>query len=86
MNYLNPKLRKYFNILISRDNWTHEEDLVLLGMVVKHGKRWSHISSLLEGRTENHVKNRLKHLVITRFKSLIHKIYKDEDDDDVEEI
>lgn len=47
-------------------------------MVVTHGKRWSHISTLLKGRTENHVKN--------RFKSLIHKIYKEEDDDDIEEI
>ncbi|KAM3146044.1 hypothetical protein pb186bvf_001701 [Paramecium bursaria] len=70
MNYLNPKLRK--------ENWTHEEDMQLLQMVVTHGKRWSHISTLLKGRTENHVKN--------RFKSLIHKIYKEEDDDDIEEI
>ncbi|CAK59986.1 unnamed protein product (macronuclear) [Paramecium tetraurelia] len=70
MNYLNPKLKK--------TNWSQQEDLQLLNMVVKNGKRWSLISSLLDGRTENQVKN--------RFKSLIQKIYKDEDDDDIEEL
>ncbi|CAD8203351.1 unnamed protein product [Paramecium pentaurelia] len=70
MNYLNPKLKK--------TNWNQQEDLQLLNMVVKNGKRWSLISSLLDGRTENQVKN--------RFKSLIQKIYKDEDDDDIEEL
>ncbi|CAD8092002.1 unnamed protein product [Paramecium primaurelia] len=70
MNYLNPKLKK--------TNWNQEEDIQLLNMVVKNGKRWSLISSLLDGRTENQVKN--------RFKSLIQKIYKDEDDDDIEEL
>ncbi|CAD8110790.1 unnamed protein product [Paramecium sonneborni] len=70
MNYLNPKLKK--------TNWSQQEDLQLLNMVVKNGKRWSLISSLLDGRTENQVKN--------RFKSLIQKIYKDEDNDDIEEL
>lgn len=55
-------------------------------MVVTHGKRWSHISTLLKGRTENHVKNRYFSINYIRFKSLIHKIYKEEDDDDIEEI
>ncbi|CAD8210496.1 unnamed protein product [Paramecium pentaurelia] len=70
MNYLNPKLKK--------TNWSQQEDLQLLNTVVKNGKRWSLISTLLEGRTENQVKN--------RFKSLIQKIYKDEEDDDIEEL
>ncbi|CAD8105710.1 unnamed protein product [Paramecium sonneborni] len=70
MNYLNPKLKK--------TNWSQQEDLQLLNMVVQNGKRWSLISSLLDGRTENQVKN--------RFKSLIQKIYKDEDVDDIEEL
>ncbi|CAD8173512.1 unnamed protein product [Paramecium octaurelia] len=70
MNYLNPKLKK--------TNWSQQEDLQLLNTVVKNGKRWSLISTLLEGRTENQVKN--------RFKSLIQKIHKDEEEDDIEEL
>ncbi|CAD8143007.1 unnamed protein product [Paramecium octaurelia] len=70
MNYLNPKLNK--------SSWTDQEDNQLLQLVVNSGKRWSLISSLLQGRTENQVKN--------RYKSLIHKIFKEEDDDDIEEI
>ncbi|CAD8076828.1 unnamed protein product [Paramecium sonneborni] len=70
MNYLNPKLNK--------SSWTDQEDNQLLQLVVNNGKRWSMISTLLEGRTENQVKN--------RFKSLIHKIFKEEDDDDIEEL
>ncbi|CAD8138820.1 unnamed protein product [Paramecium pentaurelia] len=70
MNYLNPKLNK--------SSWTDQEDNQLLQLVVNNGKRWSMISTLLQGRTENQVKN--------RFKSLIHKIYKEEDDDDIEEL
>ncbi|CAK60434.1 unnamed protein product (macronuclear) [Paramecium tetraurelia] len=70
MNYLNPKLNK--------SSWTDQEDHQLLQLVVNNGKRWSLISSLLQGRTENQVKN--------RYKSLIHKIFKEEDDDEIEEI
>ncbi|CAD8132334.1 unnamed protein product [Paramecium pentaurelia] len=70
MNYLNPKLNK--------SSWTDQEDNQLLQIVVNSGKRWSLISTLLQGRTENQVKN--------RFKSLIHKIYREEDDDEIEEL
>ncbi|CAD8197762.1 unnamed protein product [Paramecium pentaurelia] len=70
MNYLNPKLNKA--------NWTQKEDIQLLTNIVNHGKRWSQLSTLLQGRTENQVKN--------RFKSLMQKIYKDEDDEELDEI
>ncbi|CAD8198627.1 unnamed protein product [Paramecium octaurelia] len=70
MNYLNPKLNKA--------NWTQKEDIQLLINIVNHGKRWSQLSTLLQGRTENQVKN--------RFKSLMQKIYKDEDDDELDEL
>ncbi|CAD8104972.1 unnamed protein product [Paramecium sonneborni] len=70
MNYLNPKLNK--------SNWTQREDIQLLTNILKNGKRWSQLSTILQGRTENQVKN--------RFKSLMQKIYNDEDDDDLDEL
>ncbi|CAD8203196.1 unnamed protein product [Paramecium octaurelia] len=70
MNYLNPKLNKA--------NWSQTEDLQLLTNIVKNGKRWSQLSAALTGRTENQVKN--------RFKSLMQKIFKDEDDDELDEL
>ena len=54
------------------------EDLIILGNVLKKGKRWSYIAKKLEGRTENQVKN--------RYKSLINKIWSDEDIDELEAI
>lgn len=48
-----------------------KEDLVILNNVLKKGKRWSYIARKLEGRTENQVKN--------RYKSLINKIWTDEE-------
>ena len=38
--------------------WTVEEDLLILQLVEKHGKRWSKIASHLPGRTDNGVRNR----------------------------
>ncbi|CAD8119454.1 unnamed protein product [Paramecium sonneborni] len=70
MNYLNPKLNKA--------NWTQQEDIQLLTNILKNGKRWSQLSSVLQGRTENQVKN--------RFKSLMQKIFKDDLDDHLDEL
>ena len=30
-----------------------KEDIIILGVVLKKGKKWSYISKKLEGRTEN---------------------------------
>ncbi|KAL3931430.1 MAG: hypothetical protein SGPRY_001127 [Prymnesium sp.] len=38
--------------------WTVEEDLLILQLVEKHGKRWSKIALHLPGRTDNGVRNR----------------------------
>ncbi|CAD8045841.1 unnamed protein product [Paramecium sonneborni] len=65
MNYLNPILKK--------SSWTDQEDIQLLSLVIKNGKKWSKISKVLNGRTENQVKN--------RFKSLVHRIYQEQEDD-----
>ena len=55
-----------------------KEDLVILNIVLKKGKRWSYIARKLEGRTENQVKN--------RYKSLINKIWTDEEIDEMDAI
>ncbi|CAK78854.1 unnamed protein product (macronuclear) [Paramecium tetraurelia] len=70
MNYLNPILKK--------SSWTDREDHQLLSLAIENGKRWSMISKYLDGRTENQVKN--------RYKSLLHRIYQEQDDDDIDEL
>ncbi|KAM3137336.1 hypothetical protein pb186bvf_010516 [Paramecium bursaria] len=69
MNYLNPNLKKV--------QWLLKEDLIILNHVVQNGKKWSFISQQLEGRTENQVKN--------RYKSLMHKICKNNEKDESEQ-
>ena len=54
-NHLSPSLQK--------GKWTDSEDLVILEKQTEIGNRWSEIASLLEGRTENQVKNRFKSLM-----------------------
>lgn len=55
-----------------------KEDIIILGVVLKKGKKWSYISKKLEGRTENQVKN--------RYKSLINKILGEESTNEPEAI
>mmetsp|Transcript_22774 Transcript_22774/g.40962 ORF Transcript_22774/g.40962 Transcript_22774/m.40962 type:complete len:224 (+) Transcript_22774:458-1129(+) len=50
MNSLCPDVKK--------GNWTSEEDAMIFKLYNKHGPRWSVISKMIEGRTENSVKNR----------------------------
>ena len=38
--------------------WTVEEDLLILQLVERYGKKWSKIASFLPGRTDNGVRNR----------------------------
>lgn len=54
-NHLSPSLQK--------GKWSSSEDLVILEKQKELGNRWSEIASLLEGRTENQVKNRFKSLM-----------------------
>ena len=53
-NHLDPTIK--------RGNWSYEEDNVLLNEQARLGNKWSKISSMLEGRTENAVKIRWKSL------------------------
>ncbi|OMJ95807.1 hypothetical protein SteCoe_701 [Stentor coeruleus] len=55
LNHLDPSLKK--------SEWTPEEDEVILTNQAKIGNKWSIISKLLPGRTENQVKNRWKSIL-----------------------
>lgn len=50
LNHLDPNLNK--------GEWTYAEDLLVLKEQKKGGNCWSKISKMLQGRTENSVKNR----------------------------
>eukprot|EP00948_MAST-09A_sp_MAST-9A-sp1_P000635 g635.t1 len=52
---------RYFNHLdprLKRGPWTNEEDEKLIAYVEKYGRRWAYLSTLIEGRSENNIKNR----------------------------
>ena len=54
-NHLNPEINK--------GEWSFEEDILLLKQQKITGNKWSNISRLLTGRTENSVKNRWNSLI-----------------------
>jgi len=59
-NHLNPDLN---SIGYLESEWTQKEDLIILTQRQKLGNKWSQISKLLKGRTENAVKNRYNSLL-----------------------
>jgi hypothetical protein len=48
---------------INKEEWTVDEDQLLLSKVSKFGKKWMVISRLMEGRTDGQCKNRYKRLL-----------------------
>lgn len=53
-NHIDPRLVK--------GNWTEDEDSFILSQQNMLGNRWSDIAKVLQGRTENQIKNRFKSL------------------------
>ncbi|CAD8092069.1 unnamed protein product [Paramecium sonneborni] len=75
---------RYLNQLqgtINQDKWTEEEDKMILKLYRKFGTKWSYISSFLNGRPENMVKNRFYANLKRRYQCDI----VDSDDDEYEE-
>lgn len=50
INKLDPKIKK--------EEWTEDEDLLLIQLYSEYGSRWSEIAKKLPGRPENRIKNR----------------------------
>uniref|UniRef100_A0A7S2PJ93 Uncharacterized protein n=1 Tax=Leptocylindrus danicus TaxID=163516 RepID=A0A7S2PJ93_9STRA len=67
-NHLNPSIKK--------GNWTVQEDEVLFRSQFVFGNRWSEISKLLPGRTENSVKNRFNSMAKKRWLSMADPIFR----------
>lgn len=59
-NHLDPSLKSKHH---SECEWSKEEDQLLLSLHKQHGNCWSKIARKIQGRTENHVKNRWHSLV-----------------------
>ncbi|CAD8098443.1 unnamed protein product [Paramecium sonneborni] len=75
---------RYLNQLqgtINQDKWTEEEDKLILKLYKKFGTKWSYISSFLNGRPENMVKNRFYANLKRRYQCDLG----DSDDEDFEE-
>ncbi|CAD8209493.1 unnamed protein product [Paramecium octaurelia] len=63
---------RYLNQLqghINSEKWTEQEDRMILKLYKKYGTKWSYISSFLNGRPENMVKNRFYANLKRRFQS-----------------
>lgn len=65
-NYLNPKIKV--------NNWTEEENQILLEKYQEFGNQWNKISQFIEGRTGNAVRNQFQLLTRHQIKSMPKKI------------
>jgi len=54
---IGSKKKKIFHTK-PRNYWLHTEDIKLMGLIEKHGEKWSKIASLMKGRTGKQVRDR----------------------------
>lgn len=79
VNYLSPNIKK--------EDWTEEEDFVIIQSYQNFGSKWAKIATFLHGRSENHIKNRWHSFLKRRFeyesylttnqiRNLVHEIHR----------
>ena len=62
---------RYINFVrpnISHDDWTIEEDLHLINLLNKHGRKWKKIEEEMKIRTQNQIKNRYFNRILKLWK------------------
>lgn len=57
------RFHHYLSPNIKHDNWTQEEDILLLKTVDSFGKRWKIFELIFKGRTEISIRNRYNVLI-----------------------
>jgi hypothetical protein len=50
--------RNHLDPLTNREPWTPEEDAVLIQLHEQYGNQWVKIATMMQGRSDNHIKNR----------------------------
>ena len=58
------RYKHYLSPQIKHDEWTLDEDMLLLSSIEKHGKKWKVLEKFFKGRTEIDIRNRF--YVLTR--------------------